>query len=216
MERGLQKSVGTPGTCSRATDNFQFSSCMFNAAMLARASDTLRAYMEIQKRPKKRLYEITRTLILNILGKKIAVFMIHAYERKEEVDYDALLLRIFDVSRHEYNAILRFESSPRDLDRFRPAYYVLNRNDLSSILKHLFLKFYDRQSMQELARIVEEAHGSYISTVSILDFLELKNSEFNEILNFEECLALSGVKDNGMDKRSHEIEDLIQRFLIRF
>jgi hypothetical protein len=189
---------------------------MFSMAMLERAKAALRAYMEIQKFPKRRLHEITRTLALNILRKKIALFIIHAYKRKDKVDYDALLLKIFGVSRNEYNAILRFESSPRDLDRFRPAYYALSRNDLSNILKHLILKFYDCQSLQKLARIAEETHGAYISAVSMLDFLGLRNSELNEILNFEECLALSGVKDNGMENRSPEIEDLIQRYLIRF
>lgn len=171
--------------------------------------------MEIQKYPKRRLYEVTRTLILNALRRKIAVYMLDTFKRKSEVNYDALVSKVLGVDKGEYSAIMLFESSPRCLDSFRPNFYMLNRRELCCILKNLVLQFHDDQSMQELARIVMETTEAYVSPVLMLDFFGLRSSEFNEILNFEECLSLSGVKDNGMKFRSPEVETLIKKLLIR-
>lgn len=132
----------------------------------------------------------------------------------DRIRYKLLLLETFDLTPAEHSELLRHGSCVRSLSDRKPSCYTLSKKDLIDILASLVSRLHDHQSLEKLATLATTAEGKYIHPVLLLEFLQLRISEFNEILNYEENLALAGIKDNGLNERSQEVESLIRHFLI--
>lgn len=170
--------------------------------------------MEIQRYSKKKLYEMLRSIIFGLLNREVVACLFDASRIEDRLAYRSLLLKTFDLNPAEYSQLLHYEAYARDLSGYKPSYYALTKKDLISILANLISRLDDDQCIRQLALLETTDDGKYIHPAQLNEFLQLRISEFNEILNYEENLAISGVKDNGLFERSPETEALIKYFLI--
>lgn len=170
--------------------------------------------MEIQKCSKKRLYKMLRSIILGLLTREVVTCLFDASRLEDKFGYRSLLLKTFDLNPAEYSELLHHGACVRGYSDHRPSYYALNKKDLLNILANLISMLDDCRSVEQLALLAVNADGKYMHPIQLLEFLQLRISEFNEILNYEENLAISGIKDSGLNERSLETEALIKHFLI--
>lgn len=175
--------------------------------------------MEIKNYYKKRLYNILRSALIGCANVSVFSHLINTYFEKDELEVNQLLLKLFSISKQEFNDFLSFESYPRDFISSRPSFYTLGRNDMCNIIKNLILKLNDENSMSSLKDevenfIIKHPNSKYFAPLFLLELFELKASEYNEIINFEESLFLQGTEDNGLDELTEETRELIKKFLI--
>ena len=176
--------------------------------------------MNIKDYSKKRLYSIIRTSIIGISNIKIFDYLLDVYFKENELKYNDLLLKIFDLSKEEYKDFMSFENYPREVSSFKPSFYTLNRKDMCNIIKNVLVKLHDRETMRILKQKkldleMLNSDKQYIENKIILDLYVLRLTEYNEIINFEESLMLYGTKDNGLDDLNLETRKLINKLLIK-
>ncbi len=176
--------------------------------------------MEIKKYSKKRIYSILRSALVGCANVSVFSFIINTYYEKDELAVNQLLLKVFDVSQQEFNDFLSFESYPRDINSLRPSFYTLSRNDMCNIIKNLIIKLNNEKCMKSLKEVVDDfkikhPNSRYFAPRFLLQLFELRVSEYNEIINFEESLLIQGTKDNGMDELNEETKEMIKKFLIK-
>lgn len=176
--------------------------------------------MEIKNYSKKRLYSILRSSLIGLKNVSVFSYLLDIYHNKDDIEYNKILLKVFDISEQEFNDFISFESYPRDYISSKPSFFTLNRSDMCNLIKNLIIKLHDEKYIDEIKNDMEQFKkhhplDKYFSSSFILNLFELRASEYNEIINYEETLALQGTKDNGLSELNYETKEMIKSFLIK-
>ena len=173
--------------------------------------------IDINKYSKKRLYSILRSSIIWLAKTSNFLYLVDTYKSKDDIEYNSLLLKVFNISWEDYYYFRSFKSFSNN--SFHTAFNLLDENDMCELIKNVIVKLHSEKCMNSLKREIQifkiqYPREKYCSSNFILKLFDLKAREYNEIINYEDALMLQGVKDTGASEMTIKKRDIIKKFLI--